>query len=148
MYQYYVELRIVNISAAFWSIKKSIATVATTSTSTYRDSLIMIPSETITIPWWIAQFHIFSVKTDLIEHIDFFKALKYTWFFQKMESFATLQWGLKIAHSVLALFQNTHIHGRHTLSLPHFFPQISHLQGSYLLVSFDWHRLLSSDWLR
>lgn len=78
----------------------------------------------------------------------YFEALKYTRFFQKMESFATLQWGLKIAHSVLALFQNTHIHGRHSLSFPIFFPHISHLQGSYSLVYLDWHSLLSSDWMK
>lgn len=78
----------------------------------------------------------------------YIEALKCTRFFQKMESFATPQWGLKIAHSVLALFQNTHIHGRHTLSFPIFFPHISHLQGSYSLVYLVWHSLLSSDWMK
>lgn len=45
-------------------------------------------------------------------------------------------------------YSNTHIHGSLTLTLSHFIWHVSRLHCSYSLVSFDWHKLLFSDWLR
>lgn len=57
------------------------------------------------------------LKFVFIEYLDIFEARKYTRFLHKPESCATLHRGLKIAHSVLALFQNTHIRRAHSLPL-------------------------------
>lgn len=70
--------------------------------------------KTAAVVLWIS---FLCLKFVFIEYLDIFEARKYTRFLHKPESCATLHRGLKIAHSVLALFQNTHIRRAHSLPL-------------------------------